>query len=251
MIEHMESDDKPVFFNNRSIAEKLGVSHESRIVGKMLGNLKTKGYITREEKEITFKNKNGTERKELRWCFNTVKNAVVTQCEDDAPMAPEIPPPVVAEIPPPPVPEIPPYNKPLNLDPLNTTTTCSSSFSSFENKCLEYKHSTDDRTPDEFIEHMRHHVKFNSDPESGDYQRKQMILKLLLKLQSNAEHFKSKGYVSTTEKVKKQGMDVLKKMERLRNQWLNYFNSPIEQDCRSKGYESKTFEQWIESNVSS
>jgi hypothetical protein len=123
LIENMESDNLPVFFNNRTIAERLGVSHESRIVGKMLGNLKDKGYITRAEREVTFKLKNGTVKKEIRLCFNTVKNSVVSQSDDDekkdSGMVPEIPPPMVPEIPPPMVPEIPTYRSPDLTDPLN------------------------------------------------------------------------------------------------------------------------------------
>lgn len=249
MIEHMESDDNPVFFNNRSIAEKLGVSHESRCVGKMLTNLKNKGYIIREQREVTFKNKNGTERKETRWCFNTAKNYVISQADDDScqepDMVPEIPSPMVPQVPPPPVPEIPPYNKPLNLDPLKTTTTCSSSFNPFETKCLEFKHSTDQRTNEEFIENVHHHVKFNSDPDSGEYQRQQMILKLLRNLHQNAAIFKSKGYVSkeTIKETEKQTQEQKDKL--LWSAYQGYVKSPIEKKLRDEGQARlESFEEW-------
>lgn len=132
-----------------------------------------------------------------------------------------------------------------------TTTTCSSSFNPFETKCLEFKHSTDDRTPDEFLENVHHHIKLNSDPDAGEYQRQQMILKLLRTLHQSAAHFKSKGYVSTVEKEQKKKIETGNNMDRMRNQWLNYYNSIVEQDCRKKGYKTKTFEEWIETYVSS
>ncbi len=131
-----------------------------------------------------------------------------------------------------------------------TTTTCSSSFNSFEQECLEFKHSSDDRTPDEYLENVHHHIKLNSDPESGEYQRQQMILKLLRKLHSNAEHFKSKGFVSkaTIQETAQKQHD--QKEHLLWSQYQNYVKSPIEIGLRERGIaQLETFEIWKSKNA--
>lgn len=256
IIENMESDGKHVFYNNATLAKMLDVGEESKMVSRMCRNLKSKGYITREHKQIPMKRKNETVMV-WRWCWNTVKVPVITDIDDEdfendnqGGVLPSHPTGVLP-IHPQGVPPVHPYTSPLTLPPLKTTTTCSSSFNPFETKCLEFKHSTDDRTPDEFLENVHHHIKLNSDPDAGEYQRQQMILKLLRTLHQSAAHFKSKGYVSTVEKEQKKKIETGNNMERMRNQWLNYYNSLIEQDCRKKGYKTKTFEEWIETYVSS
>lgn len=126
-----------------------------------------------------------------------------------------------------------------------TTTTCSSLFNPFETKCLEFKHSTDERTPDEFLENVHHHVKFNSDPDSGEYQRQQMILKLLRNLHQNAAIFKSKGYVSkeTIKETEKQTQEQKDKL--LWSAYQGYVKSPIEQKLRDEGQARlESFEEW-------
>lgn len=251
MIEHMESDHKAVFFNNRTIAEKLGVSHESRIVGKMLIKLKEKGYITREHKEISFKDNRGNITKQMRWCFNTVKSLVVSVQDDDqpgtAPLVPEVPPPLVGQVPPPLVPEVPPYNTPDLTSPLKeTTTTGSGSFNPFETQCLNLKAQSDSRTPEEFLENIYHHIEHNSDKTKPYPMRRQMILSLLKNLKANGEHFTSVNFFSLEAKQETERKQKENKIEKLKNDWLKYFNSPVEIDCRSKGYESKTWQQWQE-----
>ena len=138
---------------------------------------------------------------------------------------------------------LPDTNTDTNTD--KTTTTCSSSFTPFETKCLEFKHSTDDRTPDEFLENVHHHVKLNSDPDSSEYQRQQMILKLLRNLHQNAAIFKSKGYVSkeTIKETEKQTQEQKDKL--LWSAYQGYVNSPIEKDLRARGIAKlESFEEW-------
>jgi hypothetical protein len=188
MIEHMESDNMAVYFNNRTIAKKLGVSHESKIVRKMISHLTEKGYIKREHKQIQIKRK-GVTHLEWRWCFNTVKTMVVESDDDDQGGVPEIPGGGV--------PEIPPYNTPFFTPPLKeTTTTCSSSLTPFEKKALSLKLSSDNRTDEEFIENIHHHIANNSDSTKSEYQRQQMILKLLKDLKQASHPFQSTGFLS-------------------------------------------------------
>lgn len=144
---------------------------------------------------------------------------------------------------------LPDTNTDTNTD--KTTTTCSSSFTPFENKCLEFKHSTDERTPEEFLENVHHHVKLNSDPEASEYQRQQMLLKLLRNLHQNAGHFKSKGYVSkeTQEETRKQ----TDKQKAIQEHQL-YF-SKLKSDINLGLLPSDTivlsFDEWIKTNVPS
>ena len=134
---------------------------------------------------------------------------------------------------------------------ITTTTTCSSSFSSFETKCLEFKHSTDERTNEEFLENVHHHIKLNSDPDAHEYQRQQMLLKLLRNLHQNAAIFKSKGYVSkeTQEETRKQ----TDKQKAIQEHQL-YF-SKLKSDINLGLLPSDTivlsFEEWIKTNVPS
>lgn len=252
----MESDGKHVFYNNATLAKMLDVGEESKMVSRMCRNLKTKGYITREYKQIPMKRKNETVMV-WRWCWNTVKVPVITDIDGEdfendnkGGVLPSHPTGVLP-IHPEGVPPVHPYTSPLTLPPLNTTTTCSSSFNSFENKCLEFKHSTDNRTSEEFLENVHHHVKFNSDPDSGEYLRQQMILKLLRNLHQNAAHFKSKGYVSkeTIKETEKQTQE--QKQMMIDNGYNKYYNSWVEVDCRKKGHKSLTKDEWIAKNVQS
>jgi len=250
IIENMESDGKYVFYNNATLAKMLDVGEESKMVSRMCRNLKNKGYITREHKQIPMKRKNETVMV-WRWCWNTVKVPVITDIEgeeyendDQGGVLPSHPtgvPPVHPEG----VLPVHPYINPLTLPPLNTTTTCSSSFTPFENKCLEFKHSTDNRTQEEFLENVHHHVKLNSDPDSSEYQRQQMILKLLRNLHQNAAIFKSKGYVSkeTIKETEKQTQEQKDKL--LWSSYQGYVKSPIEQKLREQGIAKlESFEEW-------
>lgn len=247
IIEHMESDGKHVFYNNATLAKMLDVNHESKMVSRMCRNLKSKGYITREHKEIPIKRK-GEIVMEWRWCWNTVKHQVITDVdgeENDDQGVPPVHPPLVPPVHPPVVPPVHPYNTPELTPPLNTTTTCSSSFNPFEIKCLEFKIPSDERTPEEFLENVHHHVKLNSDPDSSEYQRQQMILKLLRNLHQNAAIFKSKGYVSkqTVKETEKQTQEQKDKL--LWSAYQGYVNSPIEKDLRAKGIAKlEEFEEW-------
>lgn len=165
MIEHLESDGKAVFFNNRTIAEKIGVSHESKNVQKMISRLTAKGYIKREHREINFKRK-GTIVSEWKWCFNTVKSNLIHVENDDQGGVAEQPPITgVAEQPPlTGVAEQPPYINPSTTSPLTTTTTESSS--SIFNKetdneilSLRNKHiPRDDRSNEEFLKQCKFHI---------------------------------------------------------------------------------------------
>lgn len=230
LIEHMESDGKHVFFNNRSIAKKLGVSHESRIVGKMLIKLKEKGYITRIQKEITFNTKHG-ERKEIRWCFNTVKKMVIPNLESeddsDLPLVPEIPPiTLVAEIPSPLVPEIPPYNTPDLNNPLTTTTTCSSGFfvEETEKEILELREKhikNDDRTPVEFLSQCKWHLK-HGDQKYSEVQRLGGLKKLI-----KSGYFEKPGNYPTQNVQHQENL--------LWSQYQSYLKSPVEKMLIEKG----------------
>lgn len=255
LIEHMESDGKHVFFNNRSIAEKLGVSHESRIVGKMLIKLKDKGYITRAEKEVTFKTKHG-ERKEIRSCFNTVKKIVIpnldSEDDSDLPLVPEVPPITeVSEIPSPLVPELPPYNTP-DLTPPFTTTTANSggSFTPFEIQALDHKHPSDDRTPDEYLQNVHHHLENNIPKEKPKLMKQSMILSLLKKVHENGNRFESVGFVSQETKQENKRKQNQQKEHLLWSHYQNYVKSPIEIGLRERGIaQLETFEVWKSKNA--
>jgi hypothetical protein len=257
LVEHMESDSKIPFFNNRTIADKLGVSHESRIVGKMLANLKEKGYIKREHKEVTLKYKNGSEKKVMRWCLSTVKQLVISsEPEDeneDQNMVPEVPPLTgVPEIPPNTmVPEVPPYNKTPSISPLTTTTDSGSgSLTPFEKESLQFKLPRDQRTTEEFLENVHHHIANNIPEEKKPFQRERMALKLLEILHDRDCVFESNGFLSRADK--KKADDAKKKQEDL-NLWSSYqsyVNSPVEKDLRNKGIATlMTFEIWKSKNV--
>lgn len=241
LIEHMESNGKNVFFNNRTIAEKLGVSHESRIVGKMLANLKKKQYICREHKEITFRDKQGNEKKVTRWCLSTVKAVVISNESDDENMVPEIPPlKVVPEIPQNMVPEVPPYNTPDLITPLTTTTQSSSVFNKeIDQELIDLRTQhipNDERTVSQFLKQCKWHV----DSGSKDHTFNQRLggLKKIIK---GCVFDIPKGYPSQETKGKSKEQN----LERLRNEWLNYYNSRVEKRCREAGYESKTFEEYV------
>ena len=103
IIEQMESSMTDVFINDRSLCHILGVSFESRILGKMQKKLKDFGYIKREEREITVNNNTFTAS-----CWNTVKKSMMDN--NISPPVPEVPTPPVPEVPTPPVPEVPTYN---------------------------------------------------------------------------------------------------------------------------------------------
>lgn len=251
MIEHMESDGKAVFFNNRTIAEKLGVSHESRIVGKMLQKLKDKGYIHREHKEVSLRDRKGNIKKVMRWCLNTVKCTVVSNESEDENMVPEVPPTtMVPEIPQTMVPEVPPYNTPLPTPPLTTTTASSSGFSSFENDCLKLKIESDTRTPEEFIQNINHHLENNSPKDKPVLMRQKMLLSLLKQVKENGAMFESVGFVSheTKKETKKKQQEHKEKL--LWSSYQSYVNSPIEIDLRNRGIAKlETFEVWKSKNA--
>ena len=105
LIEQMESSMTDVFINDRSLCEILGLSFDSRMLGKIQRRLKEFGYIKREERAVTIKNKTF-----LASCWNTIKQSLTIQTP-----VPEIPTLInnesapVPEIPTPPVPEIPTY----------------------------------------------------------------------------------------------------------------------------------------------
>lgn len=242
MIEHMESDNKAVFFNNRTIAEKLGVSHESRIVGKMLIKLKDKGYITREHKEVSFKDNRGNITKQMRWCFSTVKSLVVSAQDDDqpgtAPLVPEVPPPLVGEVPPPLVPEVPPYNAPDLIPPLTTTTTSSSAVfnKEIDNEFIELRTKylpKDERTPLLFLKQCKWHVDHGSKEHTFN-QRIAGLKKIL------------KGGIFDVPT----GYPVIKKYNGINpdvimSQYNHYVKSPIEIGLRQKGIAKLlSFEEW-------
>lgn len=247
MIEHMESDGKAVFFNNRTIAEKLGVSHESRIVGKMLQKLRDKNYIQREHKEVLLKDRKGNIKKVMRWCLNTVKNTVIANESDDENMVPEIPPPtMVPEIPQNMVPEVPPYNTPLPTSPLTTTTASGSgSFTPFEIQALDHKHPSDDRTPDEYLQNVHHHIENNIPKEKPMLMKQSMILSLLKKVYANGNRFESVGFVSNETKKETKRKQQQHKENLLWSAYQNYVKSPIEQRLREQGIAIlETFEIW-------
>lgn len=241
LIEHMESNNKPAFFNNRTIAGKLGVSHESRIVGKMLKKLIEKNYITRQEKELTFI-KDGKEIKAIRSVFNTVKSTVVFTEEDQPPVS-EVPPLTgVAEIPPPPVSEVPPYKLPLDLTlPLTTTTEAVVVISKEKDKellLLRNIHlSKDTRSNDEFLSQCKWHL----DKGSKSHTEAQRYVGLK-KIISSGQFDIPAGYGSP-KKTAQVSEDYL------RNQYKHYCNSWIEQDLRSKGFKTKTYEEWMLTNA--
>lgn len=246
LVEHMESNGRNVFFNNRTIAEKLGVSHESRIVGKMLSNLKKKGYIGREHKEITFRDKQGTERKVMRWCLSTVKSVVIFNESDDENMVPEIPPiTVVPEIPPTVVSEIPPYNTPDPTYPLTTTPVIGGgSFTPFEIQALDHKHPSDDRTPDEYLKNVHHHIEHGI-KDKPLLMKQSMTLSLLKKVYDNGGRFESVGFVSNETKQETKMKKKHQEDNLLWSQYQNYLKSPVEIDLRTRGVvQELSFEEW-------
>ena len=108
LIEQMESSMSDVFINDRSLCKIIGVSFESRILGKMQKKLKDFGYIKREEREVTLNGKNF-----MAHCWNIVNSGVfVSQhmSKDITPPVPQVPTPPVPEVPTPPVPQVPTYN---------------------------------------------------------------------------------------------------------------------------------------------
>lgn len=248
LIEHMESNGKPVFFNNRTIAEKLGVSHESRIVGKMLTRLKDKGYISREEKEVSFTDRKGGIKKEIRLCFNTVKSLVVSQesdaDSDNPPLVPEVPPLPVPEIPSPPVPELPAYNTP-DLNPPLTTTTQESSSSVFNEAIdkelleLQTKHlKNDERNPIIFLKQCKWHVDHGS--KAHTFNQRVAGLKKII---TSGCFDTPQGYPKNKEA--KQQNDLL-----LWSHYQNYVKSPIEIGLRERGIaQLETFEIWKTKNA--
>lgn len=78
----MESDGKHVFYNNATLSKMLDVSEESKMISRMCRNLKNKGYITREHKQIPMK-RNGETVMVWRWCWNTVKVPVITDIDGE------------------------------------------------------------------------------------------------------------------------------------------------------------------------
>ncbi len=247
LIEHMESNGNAVFFNNRTIAEKLGVSHESRIVGKMLTNLKNKGYITREEKEVSFKDKRGNVKKEIRSCFNTVKSLVITVDDDSKPesppLVPEVPPLLVPEIPSPMVPEVPPYNTPDLNPPLTTTTQSSSSVfnEEIDNELLALKTKhipTDERDSNLFLRQCKWHV----DHGSKEHTFNQRIVGLKKIISSGC--FDAPTSYPKDKEIKQQNEKLLW------SSYQGYVKSPIEIGLRERGIaQLETFEVWKSKNA--
>ena len=247
LIEHMESDGKHVFFNNRTIAEKIGVSHESGNVRKMIARLTEKGYIKREHKEIPIKIK-GVVRMEWKWCFNTVKSIVIQDENDNQGGVAEEPPLTgVAEEPPlTGVAERPPYNNPSSTSPLTTTPVSGSgSFTPFEIKALEHKHPSDERTPDEYLQNVHHHLENNIPKEKPQLMKQSMILSLLKKVYENGSRFESVGFVSNETKQEAKRKKKERDEKLLWSAYQNYVKSPIEQRLREQGIAIlETFEIW-------
>lgn len=243
MIEHMESDGKSVFFNNRTIAEKLGVSHESRIVGKMISKLKDKGYITREQREVIFRDKKGIETKVLRWCMNTIKSQVII-VEDDQGGVSEVPPPLVPQVPPPLVPEVPPYNTPDLTSPLTTTTTQSSS-SVFNQEIdkelidLRKKHIPHDERDDKlFLRQCKWHI----DSGSKEHTFTQRIVGLKKIISSGC--FDAPANYPKHKDIKQRNEQLLW------SSYQSYVKSPIEIGLRERGIAKlETFEIWKTKNA--
>lgn len=251
LIEHMESDGKAVFFNNRTIAEKLGVSHESRIVGKMLQKLKDKGYIHREHKEVSLRDRKGNVKKVMRWCLNTVKSTIVSNEPEDENMVPEVPPiTMVPEVPQNMVPEVPPYNTPLPTSPLTTTPGGGSVLNSFEKECLSLKIESDTRAPEEFIQNINHHLENNSPKDKPVLMRQKMLLSLLKQVKDNGSIFESVGFVSQVIKQETKRKQQQHKEHLLWGHYQNYLKSPVEIDLRTRGIaQEMTFEQWKTKNA--
>lgn len=245
MIEHMESDNMAVFFNNRTIAEKLGVSHESKIVRKMIAHLTDKGYIKREHKQIQIKRK-GVTYLEWRWCFSTVKVLVVDGDNDDQGGVPEIPPHTgVPELPQGGVPELPPYNTPVFTPPLKeTTTTCSSSLTSFEKNSLALKLQTDNRTNEEYLENIHHHIANNSDSTKSEYQRQKMILKLLKDLNQANHPFQSTGFLSREARNAFEKEKQMRQLIAQYNEHVALIKSDINLKLLPKETNIPAFEEW-------
>jgi DNA-binding Lrp family transcriptional regulator len=246
MIEHLESDGKSVFFNNRTIAEKLGISHESGNVRKMISHLTEKGYIKREHKEVRFKRK-GNIVSEWRWCFNTVKsNLIHVENDDQGGVAQEPPHTGVAQEPPHTgVAQEPPYTNPSFTNPLTTTTTTvvSSIFSEEKDTellALRNKHlPRDERSNEEFLKQCKFHI------ESGDKKY------TLFQREAGLKNLICKGFFQAPTNYPVAKVKSEQEIERLKNQWLMYYNSRVEIDCRSRGYPSKTYEEWMEANAQS
>lgn len=252
MIEHLESDGKAVFFNNRTIAEKLGISHESKNVQKMISRLTSKGYIKREHKEVNFKRK-GNIVSEWKWCFNTVKsNLIHVENDNQGGVAEEPPLTGVAEQPPTTgVAEQPPYINPSSTPPLTTTTACGGgSFTPFEIQALDHKHSSDDRTPDEYLQNVHHHLENNIPKDKPKLMKQSMILSLLKKVHENGNRFESVGFVSQETKQETKKKQEQQKEHLLWSHYQNYLKSPVEIGLRERGIaQLETFEIWKSKNA--
>ena len=143
LIEQLESCTGNVFFNKRTLAHILNVSHESGMIKKMTKKLKEKGYIQKEFREIIL---NGKKVEKL--CWNTVKSGFINDEEEDLNVTKgvaEIPTSRVAEIPTSRVAEVP-TSRVAQLPPYNTHNN-----KTHNNMCVESKDKKNTPTQNEII----------------------------------------------------------------------------------------------------
>ncbi len=131
--------------------------------------------------------------------------------------------------------------KTKKLENKESKTTTTSIFSEETDKqllSLREKHlPPDERSNDEFLKQCKWHV----DKGSSKYNLGQRIAGIK-KLLSN-------GYFETPASYPKTKVNNALSEQRLRDRYDMFYHSWVEQDLRSKGYITQTFEEWIKSNA--
>lgn len=124
------------------------------------------------------------------------------------------------------------------------------SFTPFEIQALNHKHSTDDRTPEEYLQNVHHHLENNIPKEKPLLMKQSMILSLLKKVFEKGARFESIGFVSNETKKETKKKQQEQKEHLLWSQYQNYVKSPIEIGLRERGIaQLETFEIWKSKNA--
>ena len=76
------------------------------------------------------------------------------------------------------------------------------SSSSFSSKALSFKTKNDERTDEEFLEHVDHHMKNNNKDNYNDYEKQKGVLVILKTMFELDQIFQSKGFLTKSEKTK-------------------------------------------------
>ena len=111
-----------------------------------------------------------------------------------------------------------------------------------DGEILGYKTSSDKRSDNLFLKHVKHHIENNSDLKYSFYQRMQAIQKLLLKLKNNNQAFESVNYIDK-EKINKQKAN----QEQIRkyNEYAGQIKSDIVLKLKPKSTKILSFNEWL------